>query len=65
MFKQLTLDLKTIQPVSFIIFMIQSFLVLFKCKNDRLRKYKQMINKSQVFLKKEMDLQKFIFRQRL
>ena len=65
MFLQLTRDLLKILPISFCSYMINSYFCPKRCKNERLKKYDKFIKKSQSFLKKEMDLQKFLIRQRL
>ena len=66
MLNQLTRALKAIEPISFVKYICQScFFCPNRCKNERLKKYKKVMMRSQSKLMKELDLQKFIFRQRL
>ena len=65
MIGNLTRAQKHIQPISFVIYILQSCFCTRRCKNRHMEKYKKVIKKSSTFLKKEMDLQKFLFRQRL
>ena len=66
MFKYITQDLKVIQPFSFLFYSLhRCCFCKYSRHNNNLKKYKRIMQKSQNFIKKELDLQKFIFRQRL
>ena len=60
--------MKMIEPINYLESLLYGMSVFRRCfreKNNRVRKFSQLMKSSQSYLNQEMDLQKFIFRQRV